>query len=210
MVTLWALFCSLVPALLFVVYDASLNNSYPFILHLIAAVGIFFYQTLDALDGKQARRLKAFSPLGQLFDHGCDSFSAASFVLFLLVCLKLPSANMNLLMYLAAIVMVYMSNLCEKYTHVLTTSYGQLGVTEIQFLQMAALLLTGFGWMDWMYLPLVAGLGINHLIAWTIVGFSAFSCYYFLNQIFATDCDKQEVFLAMAPLGYILVPGTLI
>jgi hypothetical protein len=28
------------------------------------------YQTLDALDGKQARRTKTSSPLGELFDHG--------------------------------------------------------------------------------------------------------------------------------------------
>jgi phosphatidylglycerophosphate synthase len=28
------------------------------------------YQTLDAVDGKQARRTGTSSPLGQLFDHG--------------------------------------------------------------------------------------------------------------------------------------------
>jgi len=36
---------------------------------------------LDAMDGKQARRTKSSSPLGQLFDHGCDSFSLNFFVL---------------------------------------------------------------------------------------------------------------------------------
>ena len=34
-----------------------------------------FFQTLDAIDGKQARRTKTSSPLGELFDHGCDSIS---------------------------------------------------------------------------------------------------------------------------------------
>ena len=33
------------------------------------------YQTLDAIDGKQARRTNSSSPLGELFDHGCDSLS---------------------------------------------------------------------------------------------------------------------------------------
>eukprot|EP00435_Cladocopium_sp_Y103_P006585 s4341_g2.t1 len=33
---------------------------------------LFFYQTFDAMDGKQARRTGSSSPLGQLFDHGCD------------------------------------------------------------------------------------------------------------------------------------------
>ena len=32
-------------------------------------------QTLDAVDGKQARRTGSQSPLGELFDHGCDSLS---------------------------------------------------------------------------------------------------------------------------------------
>lgn len=31
---------------------------------------LFWYQTLDAIDGKQARRTKSSSPLGELFDHG--------------------------------------------------------------------------------------------------------------------------------------------
>ncbi len=33
------------------------------------------YQTLDAIDGKQARRTNSSSPLGELFDHGCDTIS---------------------------------------------------------------------------------------------------------------------------------------
>lgn len=39
-----------------------------------AAFALFAYQTLDAIDGKQARRTGAGSPLGELFDHGCDAF----------------------------------------------------------------------------------------------------------------------------------------
>lgn len=42
---------------------------------LLAALGLFAYQALDAIDGKQARRTKSSSPLGELFDHGCDSVS---------------------------------------------------------------------------------------------------------------------------------------
>lgn len=40
---------------------------------LLFAVALFLYQTLDAIDGKQARRTNSSSPLGQLFDHGCDA-----------------------------------------------------------------------------------------------------------------------------------------
>ncbi len=30
---------------------------------------------MDAIDGKQARRTGSSSPLGELFDHGCDALS---------------------------------------------------------------------------------------------------------------------------------------
>uniref|UniRef100_A0A1I8F1S9 CDP-alcohol phosphatidyltransferase n=2 Tax=Wuchereria bancrofti TaxID=6293 RepID=A0A1I8F1S9_WUCBA len=40
-----------------------------------AALGVFLYQTLDATDGKQARRTGSSSPLGELLDHGCDAMS---------------------------------------------------------------------------------------------------------------------------------------
>lgn len=41
----------------------------------LCAFGLFIYQSLDAIDGKQARRTGTSSPLGELFDHGCDSLS---------------------------------------------------------------------------------------------------------------------------------------
>lgn len=36
---------------------------------------VLLRKTLDALDGKQARRTKTSSPLGSIFDHGCDIFT---------------------------------------------------------------------------------------------------------------------------------------
>jgi choline/ethanolamine phosphotransferase len=44
---------------------------------LLCAIGLFVYQTLDACDGKQARRTKTSSCLGELFDHGCDAVSTS-------------------------------------------------------------------------------------------------------------------------------------
>jgi phosphatidylglycerophosphate synthase len=35
------------------------------------------YQNLDALDGKQARRTGNSTPLGELFDHGCDAITTS-------------------------------------------------------------------------------------------------------------------------------------
>ena len=44
---------------------------------VLAAIGLFVYQTLDACDGKQARRTGNSSSLGELFDHGCDAVSTS-------------------------------------------------------------------------------------------------------------------------------------
>ncbi|KAF0302685.1 Ethanolaminephosphotransferase 1 [Amphibalanus amphitrite] len=43
---------------------------------LMAAVNLFLSHTLDGIDGKQARRLGMSGPLGELFDHGLDSWSS--------------------------------------------------------------------------------------------------------------------------------------
>lgn len=32
-------------------------------------IGLFIYQSFDAIDGKQARRTGTSGPLGELFDH---------------------------------------------------------------------------------------------------------------------------------------------
>ena len=38
-------------------------------------MGLFMYQTMDNIDGKQARRTGTSSGLGELFDHGIDSLN---------------------------------------------------------------------------------------------------------------------------------------
>jgi ethanolaminephosphotransferase len=62
-------------------YDYTFKKELPSSAFFFAAICIFAYSTLDAIDGKQARRTKGGSPLGQLFDHGCDSFSLTFFIL---------------------------------------------------------------------------------------------------------------------------------
>lgn len=43
---------------------------------LFTAINIFLAYTLDGIDGKQARRIGLAGPLGELFDHGLDSYTA--------------------------------------------------------------------------------------------------------------------------------------
>jgi len=56
---------------------------------------ILVYQTLDNMDGKQARRTQSSNPLGLLFDHGCDAinsiFGSANVIIEMNLC---PRENM--------------------------------------------------------------------------------------------------------------------
>ena len=69
------LMVNIVTTLVLVFYCPTATEMAPWWTTFSAALGLFIYQTLDAIDGKQARRTKTSSPLGELFDHGCDSLS---------------------------------------------------------------------------------------------------------------------------------------
>ena len=47
----------------------------PWWVFIAEAVCYILYRLLDELDGKQARRTGNSSPLGLIFDHGCDAFA---------------------------------------------------------------------------------------------------------------------------------------
>lgn len=48
---------------------------------LFCGIFNFLSHTLDGCDGKQARRTGTSSPVGELFDHGCDSWATMFFTL---------------------------------------------------------------------------------------------------------------------------------
>lgn len=70
-------------------YDYTFEKDIPNWCFLFAAAATWIYSTLDAIDGKQARKTKSSSPLGQLFDHGCDSFTLTFMALSLAQATKL-------------------------------------------------------------------------------------------------------------------------
>ena len=77
-------------------YDYTFKKTIPSYCFFLAAAFIFIYMNLDAMDGKQARKLKLSSPLGQLFDHGCDSFSMTFFILAICQATKLGTTEVFL------------------------------------------------------------------------------------------------------------------
>ncbi|KAJ3691073.1 hypothetical protein LUZ61_020237 [Rhynchospora tenuis] len=77
MITLTGFTFLLISALLGYIYSPRLDTAPPRWVHLAHGLLLFLYQTFDAVDGKQARRTNSSSPLGELFDHGCDALACA-------------------------------------------------------------------------------------------------------------------------------------
>jgi phosphatidylglycerophosphate synthase len=95
------------------------------------AVAVFVYQTADAIDGKQARRLGLSSPLGQLVDHGCDALVTPAIVWNLARSLGVPygiAASYTL----HATVVFFVVHADAFASHELRTHVGGCGVTEVQ------------------------------------------------------------------------------
>lgn len=70
-------FChTLTPMIIqFTVIGAQMFGPVPSWFCYLQAWCYFWYRMLDEMDGKQARRTQNSSPLGLIFDHGCDAFS---------------------------------------------------------------------------------------------------------------------------------------
>jgi ethanolaminephosphotransferase len=50
---------------------------------LLTSIFVMVAYTLDGIDGKQARRTGTSTPLGELFDHGLDSYSSLFIMIYL-------------------------------------------------------------------------------------------------------------------------------
>lgn len=123
-------------------------NAAPNWVYLVVAFNIWLYQTLDNIDGKQARRTRSSSPLGELFDHGCDS-------LFLLLNGMSWFMGMNITTWQAFLFLTqgtlafYGSHWEEYHTHKLILGLVA-NPTEVQYAIMAVFVLMGlFGSAFW-------------------------------------------------------------
>ncbi|ORY24123.1 hypothetical protein BCR39DRAFT_547721 [Naematelia encephala] len=60
------------------VYDPTYSGrDLPSWVYFSWSFGLFAYQSMDAIDGKQARRVGMASALGEMFDHGCDAINTS-------------------------------------------------------------------------------------------------------------------------------------
>jgi phosphatidylglycerophosphate synthase len=142
-------------------YTPFLIGECPRWVYLFHAACVFIYQTLDALDGKHARRTGNSSPLGELFDHGCDAVTTTLMVLGVVSVIQLgPSWEAAWNIILANC--VFFCAQWEQYT-VGTLTLGEVNVTEAQFVTMALYVFTAIvGPNFWLQTFTVAGYTLKY------------------------------------------------
>ena len=96
----------------------------------MSALGLFVYQTLDAIDGKQARRTGCQSSFGELFDHGCDALSTIFGTLGTVLCLQSDKSFLSFGIMLCAYLTFAGADVQTYFKGCL--QFGLIDVTEIQ------------------------------------------------------------------------------
>ncbi|AFN84030.1 sn-1,2-diacylglycerol ethanolamine [Encephalitozoon romaleae SJ-2008] len=96
-------------------FDPYLCNP-PRLLSLANFLLMFVYFTCDNLDGAQARRTGTGSPLGQLFDHGVDSYCALITSITLSSTFGFGLSHKFLIFALAIMIQFYLAGVEEKFT----------------------------------------------------------------------------------------------
>mmetsp|Transcript_10016 Transcript_10016/g.11397 ORF Transcript_10016/g.11397 Transcript_10016/m.11397 type:complete len:320 (+) Transcript_10016:231-1190(+) len=165
-------------------YDHTLAEDVPSWTYLGFGIGLFAYQTLDAIDGKQARRTGSSSPLGQLFDHGCDTLSTTLVALALIHTLKLGLSWQSKLLTASLWLPFYLAQLLEYHVGLVRTHVGNMGVTEGQLGQVAIMI--------------VAALTGDSIFSSTIVSYAPFLVGIIPN--FITVCDILITFVIISSL----------
>eukprot|EP01033_Poteriospumella_lacustris_P014040 gene14040-10032_t len=115
-ITLTGLVMSLLATTLTLIYNPTLAPGGPRWLHVVTGVSMFAYQTLDNMDGKQARRTGSSSALGMFFDHACDSINAGVTIIAMGSVLGTGWTPLLFITYLASFIPFYLQTWEEYYS----------------------------------------------------------------------------------------------
>ncbi|KAF3057184.1 putative CDP-alcohol phosphatidyltransferase class-I family protein C22A12.10 [Daldinia childiae] len=129
MVTLIGFMFILVNIALLVIVMPDLVGPGPSWLYFSFAFGLFMYQTMDNIDGKQARRTGTSSGLGELFDHGIDSLNCTLGSLLETGAMALGTSKSGVFTALCPCLPMFFSTWETYHTHTLYLGYFN-GPTE--------------------------------------------------------------------------------
>ncbi|XP_070492641.1 choline/ethanolaminephosphotransferase 1-like [Chironomus tepperi] len=134
LITIIGLLINILTSLALIYYnpDGKDTNLPPRWTYLLCAFGLFAYQSLDAIDGKQARRTGTSSPLGELFDHGCDSISTVFITLSTCSAIQYGSFPKIMFIEVFAVFALFYCSHWQAYISG-TLHFGKIDVTEAHY-----------------------------------------------------------------------------
>nr|XP_006002631.1 PREDICTED: cholinephosphotransferase 1 isoform X1 [Latimeria chalumnae] len=195
-ITIVGLTLNILTTLFLVWYCPTATEEAPVWAYVLCAIGLFVYQSLDAVDGKQARRTNSSSPLGELFDHGCDSLSTVFVAVGAVIAVQLGTDHD--LMFFSCFIGLFMFYCAHWQTYVSgTLKFGKIDVTEVQISITIIYLLSAFGGTSfWAYRIPMLGLRLKILPVFGIAGGALFSCSNYFHAIFSGGVGKNRSTIA--------------
>ncbi|XP_075065384.1 cholinephosphotransferase 1 isoform X1 [Mixophyes fleayi] len=216
-ITMVGLVMNVITTLIVIYYCPTATEEAPSWALLLCAVGLFVYQSLDAIDGKQARRTNSSSPLGELFDHGCDSISIVFVAVGTIAAVRL--GTLPSWMFYCCFVSMFMFFCAQWQTYVSgTLRFGVIDVTELQLSVTMVFLLSAFcGTTVWDYEIPMTGLPLKTIPLMGIVSGTIYSCSNYFRVILSGGVGKNGSTVAgtsvLSPglhIGLVLILGLMI
>uniref|UniRef100_A0A914VNL3 diacylglycerol cholinephosphotransferase n=1 Tax=Plectus sambesii TaxID=2011161 RepID=A0A914VNL3_9BILA len=215
LITLVGLIINLATVIILSFFSLDAKQAAPGWAYLLAAVGLFMYQTLDATDGKQARRTNSASPLGELFDHGCDSLAQVFVCMNVCLSMQLGDARFFVLLICAfAVMMFYCAHWSTYCTG--TLRFAKFDVTEAQMSVISVLVATGlFGPGFWSVH--IFGIAMKYIVITASMIMSVWQIGGYLQVIFYGGTGKNgstvagtSVIFPLFPLLAVVLPFIMI
>ncbi|KAL7857802.1 hypothetical protein AOLI_G00179040 [Acnodon oligacanthus] len=189
--TITGLLVNVVTTVILVYYCPTGTEEAPAWAFILSALGLFIYQSLDAIDGKQARRTNSSSALGELFDHGCDAVSTVFVAVGSCICAGI-GAYPNW-MFFCGFVGMFMFFCAHWQTYVSgTLRFGFVDVTEVQIAIIIMYLMSAFGGVSlWETTLPVLGLKLQTFPVLGIIGGLLLSMYNYFSVILSGGVGKN-------------------
>ncbi|XP_055383418.1 cholinephosphotransferase 1 isoform X3 [Condylostylus longicornis] len=186
LITIVGLIVNIVTTIILILYSPDGKSIPPRWASALCALGLFIYQSLDAIDGKQARRTNSSSPLGELFDHGCDSLS--TIFVALSACISCQLGNYPNWLFFQCFTAITLFYCAHWQTYVSgTLRFGKIDVTEAQITIMGIHMISAiFGPEIWL----------------TKIPYTDYDCIFITNSIFCSGFLRNLfTFLKMFSTG---------
>ncbi|XP_071867244.1 choline/ethanolaminephosphotransferase 1 bbc isoform X6 [Bombus fervidus] len=217
LITIVGLIVNIATTLILVYYSPDAKTEAPRWACFLCALGLFIYQSLDAIDGKQARRTGTSTPLGELFDHGCDSISTVFIALS--ACIAVQLGYYPTWMFFQCFCAMTLFYCAHWQTYVSgSLRFGKVDVTEAQFtIIMIHLISAIFGPQVWMIELPYTGTEVKVFPLWAAVGIAILLAQSSISVILAGGVGKNgstvagtSVLSPIIPFSFVVVPAFII